>query len=287
MLGIIFKNPILSWAHQEIGQFSNQPTQTSVPLLTSTPTLSEFLTEATRVEITPTRALSAQETLDQIAADTIAYYAYELFYYPVSQDTRLPDTYPTDSAQLPLVRMGDVMVAEIIAQPLNDLMTDAKAAGFSPYLRSGFRSINDQYTAYSRYVTEAVALGMDLPNAQEHAREFSAVPGYSEHHLGLAVDLLDYFYVDWIVARNNYDKGLYQWLRQHAYEYGFVISYPPGENPQKAKAGSGYSISEPWHLRFVGYDLAEWLFNAGYIDPHSSVTVNGILENIYKTAPEQ
>jgi D-alanyl-D-alanine carboxypeptidase len=164
---------------------------------------------------------------------------------------------------------------------LNNLIADAKKAGFSPYLRSGFRSIDDQYTAYSRYVTEATAAGMDLTEAREYARRFSAEPGYSEHHLGLAVDLLDYYYPDWIVARTNYNKGLYLWLRQHAHEYGFVISYPTGKDPEYAKIGSGYDLSEPWHLRFVGKELATWMYRSGYLDPQVALTVNGVMVEAY------
>ena len=212
---------------------------------------------------------------------TVAKYEYELFLYPVSSGTRLPMDFPRTEAQLPLVNLGEVSVAAIIEEPLNQLMAEAKLSGFSPYLRSGFRSIDDQYTAYSRYVTEAAASGMSLKEAQAYAMRFSAEPGYSEHHLGLAVDLLDYFYPDWIVARNNNDKGLYLWLQEHAHEYGFVISYPAGPDPTYAKSGSGYALSEPWHLRFVGKDLAVWIFEAGYLDPQVDITVDQVLREAY------
>jgi LAS superfamily LD-carboxypeptidase LdcB len=273
LLAIIFKDPILTWLRPTALHNSNQTAQ--IPVLTEGPV------EITHITDAPTQVMSDKERLEQIAVDAIEYYAYDLLFYPVSQNKRLPETYPTTDAQLPLVTMGDVTVAEIIAEPLADMMAAAKSAGYSPYLRSGFRSINDQYTAYSRYVADAVTLGMNLSEAREYASEFSAVPGYSEHHLGLAVDLLDYAYSDWIISRNNYDKGLYLWLRQHAHEFGFVISYPTGTTTNDAKLGSGYPISEPWHLRFVGNELARWLFNAGYLDPQTNVTVNGTLNKIY------
>jgi LAS superfamily LD-carboxypeptidase LdcB len=213
--------------------------------------------------------------------NTTKKYGYPLFLYPVSQETRLPADYPNTDAQLPLVSFGEVSVAEILEEPLNQMMEAAKKAGFSPYLRSGFRSIDDQYTAFSRYVTEATAAGKSITEARAYAKRFSAEPGFSEHHLGLSVDLLDYFYPDWIIARNNHDKGLYLWLQQHAYEYGFVISYPAGMDPMYSKPGSGYPMSEPWHLRFVGIELASWFFKTGYLDPHIGVSVNGLLREAY------
>jgi D-alanyl-D-alanine carboxypeptidase len=241
------------------------------------------LTQDTKTITPPTSTItpSSQDTFHTIVRSTADKYDYPLFFYPVSQKTRLPEDYPTTDSQLPLVSIGEVSVAEILKDPLNALMDDAKSAGFSPYLRSGFRSINDQYTAYSRYVTEATTLGLNLDEAREYAARFSAEPGYSEHHLGLAVDLLDYFYSDWSVARNNHDKGLYLWLQQHAHEYGFVISYPAGEDPSTAKPGSGYDLSEPWHIRYVGNELAAWLFQAGYLDPLTEVTVNEVLKEAY------
>lgn len=223
---------------------------------------------------------SELDQLEEIALDSLYQQDYPLFYYPVSQTVRIPDDFPDDTAQLPLVKMGEVTIAEIIVLPLTTLIEAAKMAGYSPYLRSGFRSINDQYTAYSRYVTEATAMGKDLEEAQVYARQFSAEPGYSEHNLGLAVDLLDYFYPDWILARNNYNKGLYLWLNQHAHEYGFVISYPTGNDILYAKPGSGYTLAEPWHLRFVGIELAGWLYDHEYLNPQNETTVNGTLVEI-------
>jgi len=281
VLLFILKIPALTWAQQKIQIVLTQSHQ--APASDDGTANVETQTTTKTVDVVETLIADQQGYLKEIALDIFAQYDYSLFFYPVSQKIRLPMDFPTTEAQLPLVKIGEVSVAEIIASPLTDLMEAAKKAGFSPYLRSGFRSIDDQYTAYSKYVTEDTASGKNLTEAREYATRFSAPPGYSEHHLGLAVDLLDYYYPDWIVARNNYDKGLYLWLRQHAHEYGFVISYPTGTEKLLAKPDSGYSLSEPWHLRFVGNDLAMWLIINGYLDPQNEITVNGILRDIYST----
>jgi LAS superfamily LD-carboxypeptidase LdcB len=284
ILIILFNIPIVKWAREEILPFINQPERQS--LLINESANIETQTVSTAKDSAKTLIAKDQEILKVIALDTIQQYDYPLFFYPVSQNVRLPMNFPSTKAELPLVDFREVIVAEIVVVPLANLMEAARSAGFSPYLRSGFRSIDDQYTAYSKYVTEATAAGKDLTEARDYANRFSAMPGYSEHHLGLTVDLLDYFYRDWIVARNNYDKGLYLWLRQHAHEYGFVISYPAGDDKLNAKPGSGYTLSEPWHLRFVGEDLAFWLFDNGYLDPRVDITVNGVLLDIARLVNE-
>jgi D-alanyl-D-alanine carboxypeptidase len=269
IMAFILQGPLRSWLNRDI-----QPTDVQQESI-----LPE--SNVTDEPATPVPTVVNPDDFQAIVLRTIELYDYPLFLYPVSQNTRLPLDYPISDAQLPLVTIDEVQVADILEEPLNRLLTDAKKAGFSPYLRSGFRSIDDQYTAYSQYVTEATASGKNITEAQEYAKRFSAEPGYSEHHLGLAIDLLDNFYPDWIIARKNYDKGMYLWLQQHAHEYGFVISYPAGLDPTYAKPGSGYSLSEPWHLRFVGDELATWLYQARYLDPLVDVSVNDTLRDAY------
>jgi D-alanyl-D-alanine carboxypeptidase len=80
------------------------------------------------------------------------------------------------------------------------------------------------------------------------ANSFSADQGYSEHQLGTAVDLTT---PDLGTAFSGFDKtAAYTWLKNHAQDYGFIISYPK-ENT--------YYTFEPWHWRFVGVSLAQTL----------------------------
>jgi LAS superfamily LD-carboxypeptidase LdcB len=289
LLVLIIKSPIFSRLEQDgqAIQVQQDPTATEFNdiRVDGEPT-SIYPTPIENETIAPSSTSSSMVTDDfqTIVSHTIKQYDYPLFFYPVSQDIRLPEEFPRGGAQLPLVSIDEVTVSALIVEPLKSLIMAAKTAGISPYLRSGFRSIDDQYTAYSRYVTEATAAGMDLAEAREYARRFSAEPGYSEHHLGLAVDLMDYFYPDWIIARKNYDKGMYLWLQLHAHEYGFVISYPAGDDPAYAKPGSGYELTEPWHLRYVGKELAAWMHQSGYLDPKVDMTVNQVMRDAYLLA---
>lgn len=80
------------------------------------------------------------------------------------------------------------------------------------------------------------------------ANQFSADQGYSEHQLGTTLDFTT-------KALNGAINGFerteeYFWLLNNAYKYGFIISYP---------LGNDYYKFEPWHWRFVGVELASKL----------------------------
>ena len=112
------------------------------------------------------------------------------------------------------------------------LKAAALADGVGLFIVSAFRSIDRQFEVLRRKLASDVAL--------EEALSLCAPPGYSEHHTGRAVDiavpeaptLTDAF------AQTE----AYRWLRTNAPDYGFHLSYPPGN-------AQGFSF-EPWHWCF-------------------------------------
>ena len=80
-------------------------------------------------------------------------------------------------------------------------------------------------------------------------------PGTSEHHLGLAVDIIDTNL--WALDERQADMPAQQWLMEHSWQYGFILRYPPEKT-----AVTGV-IYEPWHYRYVGADLAAELYESG------------------------
>ena len=118
---------------------------------------------------------------------------------------------------------------------------DAKSLGLSLWIASGYRSYWTQKTLYNNYVAS---------DGKEEADTYSARPGYSEHQTGLAFDLNS---VEDSFA--NTDEG--KWVKDNCYRYGLIIRYPKGK-----ESITGY-IYEPWHLRYVGVDLATKLYNDG------------------------
>ena len=113
----------------------------------------------------------------------------------------------------------------------------ADKEGIRLWVQSGFRSYDRQKELYDRY---------DEERGTEYADAYSARPGYSEHQSGLSFDVNE--------AGTNFEETKEgQWIEKHAHEYGFIIRFPEG----KAKF-TGYEF-EPWHLRYVGEELAKEL----------------------------
>lgn len=86
----------------------------------------------------------------------------------------------------------------------------------------------------------------------EHTNNYVAKPDRSEHHTGLAVDF-GIYHEDG--TSSEYDgKGIYSWINENCYKYGFILRYPNGKQAQ-----TGIS-EEPWHFRYVGKVHAEAMY---------------------------
>ena len=121
------------------------------------------------------------------------------------------------------------------------LKEDAKKSGFDIELISGYRSYETQRGLYNNYVATY---------GQAEADTFSARPGTSEHQTGLAMD------VGWIDdSYGDTPSGI--WLAQNCYKYGFIIRYPKGKENI-----TGYKY-EPWHIRYLGIDIAKDVYESG------------------------
>ncbi len=120
---------------------------------------------------------------------------------------------------------------------LETMINDAERDNVSLEIISAYRSFNDQTSLKAGY---KVTYGAGTAN------QFSADQGYSEHQLGTAIDLTTEKLGLSFGTFNKTDS--YTWMKENAYKYGFIISYPEG---------NAYYQFEPWHWRFVGKKLAE------------------------------
>lgn len=121
------------------------------------------------------------------------------------------------------------------------MKADAASLGLSIKITSGYRPYSTQNTLYNRYVSR---------DGKEAADTYSARPGSSEHQTALCFDLNSI-----TDAFANTAEG--KWVHNNAYKYGFIIRYPKGKSEE-----TGYKY-ESWHLRYVGSELAEKLYNNG------------------------
>lgn len=123
------------------------------------------------------------------------------------------------------------------------------------YVVSSYRSHQQQVDNYNRKVQYYVNQGYGEETANMEAATIIAIPGTSEHQLGLAVDIIDTRL--WALEWEQADLPAQQWLMEHCWEYGFILRYP------KDKIDVTGIIYEPWHYRYVGKELAAELHGLG------------------------
>lgn len=123
----------------------------------------------------------------------------------------------------------------------------AKAQGIPIYSISGYRvsSLQERYWK-----------NMCKVYGEEYASEFSAYPNRSEHQLGLAMDVSFKTTGDRL-SEAVADSKVGKFIVEHGYEYGFILRYP---HNKVTITNYGY---EPWHIRYVGQELATKLHHEG------------------------
>jgi len=133
------------------------------------------------------------------------------------------------------------------AEALEKLFAGAKADGIELRAVSGYRSYQRQVSIYNNNVKT---------KGQEYTDRVSSVPGRSEHQTGLAIDVSSPSVGNVLEEVFGTSKEG-QWLAEHAAEYGYVIRYLQGEEDI-----TGY-VYEPWHIRYIGTDLAPDVAKSG------------------------
>lgn len=130
----------------------------------------------------------------------------------------------------------------------------AKQEGVYIYVTSSYRSMDKQIRLHDRKIDYYASKGYSYEEARELAAEVVAIPGTSEHQLGLALDLVSSEYRK-LDEKQEKTKG-FQWLKEHCDEYGFILRYPNGETEITG------IIYEPWHFRYVGKEAAKEITEA-------------------------
>ncbi len=159
------------------------------------------------------------------------------------------DYWPTPQARPQDTRIvaGGWLLDETAAA-LDELSADVRAAAGTIGVSSGFRPYDFQVDTYNRYVSMRGKAAADLRSAR---------PGHSEHQTGLAVDVVA---CDSGCGDHDGFGGTPQsdWIAENAWRYGFIVRYEEGRT-----ATTGYS-AEPWHLRFIGRELAAAYADGGF-----------------------
>ncbi|MDN6639637.1 MAG: M15 family metallopeptidase [Tetragenococcus sp.] len=161
------------------------------------------------------------------------------------------------SDQLAYVPNTNMQLDKRVIESYQQFSEAAQKAGYPLTIISAYRSINYQEQVFNGRVAQFENQGMDETQAEEKTKETSTEPGHSEHHTGLALDIVD---EGWQQSnpQNVLEAGFgkedsAKWLAEHASDYGFILRYPKGkEDITKINY-------EPWHFRYVGKDNAEYI----------------------------
>jgi zinc D-Ala-D-Ala carboxypeptidase len=161
----------------------------------------------------------------------------------VSRDYVPPDLVDVSEADI----AGKGRVRAVLVDDLREMTAAAKAADAPIAIQSAYRSYETQQEVFAGWVEE---------HGRERALQLSARPGHSEHQLGIGIDFKtagggDPFSDEWQLTVAG------KWMKAHAWEYGFVMSYPKGKLDVVC-----YDF-EPWHFRYVGRELAASIHGSG------------------------
>lgn len=158
--------------------------------------------------------------------------------------------------QINLVQLkGGHSVDERCYPYLQQMLDDCRSAGLSPLICSSYRAWEKQEDLYMKRVRELIWEGYGEKEAMELAATSNAVPGTSEHQLGLAVDIVDSSYQ--LLDEKQETTPVQKWLMNNCYKYGFILRYPNGKSELTG------IIYEPWHYRFVGMEAAKEIHEQG------------------------
>lgn len=143
------------------------------------------------------------------------------------------------------------------ANALTQMLSDCRAAGFAPIICSAYRTQEYQEMLYRNKIMRLLAEGVPNKDAPALAAKSVALPGTSEHQLGLAVDLISETYTN--LDQWQERTEVQQWLMANCYDYGFILRYPNGTSDTTG------IIYEPWHYRYVGSLTAKAVKASGLV----------------------
>lgn len=137
-----------------------------------------------------------------------------------------------------------------IVDAFEDMCRAAEKDNIKLWAVSAYRTYSYQQGLYNRRVERCQNEGLSLEAAKKKAATIVALPGTSEHHLGLAVDIIS-------VEESFENTKEFKWLSENAADFGFILRYP------KDKQSITKIIYEPWHYRYVGVEHAKMMNELG------------------------
>ena len=164
--------------------------------------------------------------------------------HPVTREYAADDLVTVEHCD-PNVGTADTKkMRKVAADAIEELIAGAKEDGFDIVMRTGYRSYDYQDYLFNSYAANY---------GEAEANTYSARPGQSEHQTGWCCD----------VGRIGYGLTSFDgtaeadWIAENSWKYGFILRYPADKTDI-----TGY-IYESWHIRYVGKDAAQYIYENG------------------------
>ena len=164
----------------------------------------------------------------------------------VNRTHPIPDDY---EVHLMTLDNGE-QIDERIYPELQAMFDAARADGLQLFVAAGYRTGERQQQLMEEEIQSFLDEGYDSTEAERLAKEWVALPGTSEHQLGLAVDIN-------ADVRVTSSERMYEWLSEHSAAYGFIRRYPADKTEITGIR------NEPWHYRYVGKEAAGEIASRG------------------------
>ena len=188
--------------------------------------------------------------------------------YMVNPWYSLPEGYTPDLVELNTsISVSGMKVDRSCYDALVQMIKDCNKECPEVCVVSSYRTHEYQEGLFQKKINYYLNLGYDREEATRLAATVIAVPGTSEHQLGLAVDIVDTR--SWSLNEGQADLPAQKWLMENCWKYGFVLRFPKDKTEQTG------IIYEPWHYRYVGKEVAKELYDSG-------LTLEEYIQNLTK-----
>lgn len=194
------------------------------------------------------------DTVDNTDGPTDSFDKDEWYMLLANRDNPVPEGFTFPSAKVYSAGQNWTLDARC-ADDMKAMIAAAKKDGVDLIICSAYRTVERQTNNFNNKVKEYVNKGYSEEEAKEITATIIAVPGTSEHHTGLAADIVTPSYQR--LNEGFAETEAFRWLYEHCAEYGFIMRYA------KDKQDITKIIYEPWHYRYVGKEAAQIIMNEG------------------------
>ena len=202
-----------------------------------------FIDGVTKVDKLPESSIESLAT--SMDTNPASVYALVNKMYPMSSEYQPEDLVEVNVKFTFNYKDEKRMLRKEAAHALECMFEAATEDGIELLGVSGYRSFLRQQSIYNNNLST---------KGYEHTNSYSARPGRSEHQTGWSIDISSES-ADGKLIEEFIETVEGQWVKNNSYKFGFIVRYPKGKEDI-----TGYSY-EPWHVRYVGYDLAKYLYD--------------------------